>query len=522
MVRSCRLLACLEVLVLALLLLPSSTATAQPADVPIEHIVVIYLENHTFDNLYGKFPGANGLDEPGAQVPQSDKDGTVYQTLPQPFNNGSVSVDPDTSTATEPKGQDQSFPADLPNASFPINEYVPLDQLIPSPVHRFYQHQLQMNGGKMDRYVAWTDTGGLPMGYHGTEQLPLYPYARSYTLADNFFTGAFGGSMLNHFWLVCSCTPVWPDAPAASVAQPEFDAAGDLVGLPKDGVVTPDGYVVNDVQPFYHPYQADIPADARMPPQALPTIGERLSDAGVSWAWYAGGWNDALAGNPAPTFVFHHQPFVYFEQYADGTPAKAEHLKDEEDFLAGADDGSLPAVSFVKPIGKYDEHAGYSTVLESEEHAVELIEREQHAVELIERVKSSPDWDSTAIIVTYDDFGGWYDHVAPPLIDRWGPGGRVPMLLISPYARKGFVDHTLYDTTSILKFIEWRYGLEPLTDRDAGANNLLPAFDFSPPAARQALPESGGSISVLWPLASAGLASLGAVGVFLWRRTLQR
>ena len=238
-----------------------------------------------------------------------------------------------------------------------------------------------------------------------------------------------------------------------------------------------------------------------------------MSDAGVSWAWYAGGWNDALAGNPAPTFEFHHQPFVYFEQFADGTPAKAEHLKDEDDFVASLGNGSLPEVSFIKPVGEYDEHAGYSTVLSSE----------QHTADLIEQIKNTSYWEDTAIIVTYDDFGGWYDHVPPPVVDRWGPGGRVPMLLISPYARKEFVDHTLYDTTSILKFIEWRYGLQPLTGRDAGANNLLAAFDFGDSAAatQQGLPNSGGP-DVLLPGVLVGPAVLAAIGVILWQRLLQQ
>ncbi len=117
---------------LALLPLPSGAATTQPAaDVPIDHTVVIYLENHTFDNLYGKFPGANGLDQPGAQVPQVDKNGVIYQTLPQPFNA--------PKELPGPAGSDTRFPADLPNAPFPINRYVALDQLVPTPVHRFYQ-----------------------------------------------------------------------------------------------------------------------------------------------------------------------------------------------------------------------------------------------------------------------------------------------------------------------------------------------------------------------------------------------
>jgi acid phosphatase len=194
-----------------------------------------------------------------------------------------------------------------------------------------------------------------------------------------------------------------------------------------------------------------------------------LSDAGVTWAWFAGGWDDAVAGNPAPTFQFHHQPFSYFSRYGEGMPGRV-HLRDEEAFLTSLSDGSLPAVSFIKPLGIYDEHAGYSAIKAAE----------QHAVDLIQAVQNSPYWERSAIVVTYDDFGGWYDHVAPPPIDRWGPGGRVPAIVISPWARSGHVDSTPYDHTSILKFIAWRWGVPPLTTRDAMAWNLLPAFDFGP------------------------------------------
>jgi phospholipase C len=204
-----------------------------------------------------------------------------------------------------------------------------------------------------------------------------------------------------------------------------------------------------------------------MPPQLGPTIGDRLTDAGVSWAWYAGGWDDAVAGRPAPTFQFHHQPFSYFSRYGEGMPGRA-HVQDETRFLESLADGSLPSVAFIKPLGIYDEHAGYS--------AIEAAE--QHAADVIDAVQASPFWERAAIVVTYDDFGGWYDHVAPPPIDRWGPGGRVPAIIVSPWARKGFVDSTPYDHTSILKFIEWRWGVAPLSTRDAMAWNLLPAFDF--------------------------------------------
>jgi phospholipase C len=432
-------------------------ATPAPDDVPLDHIIVVFFENHTFDNLYGLFAGANGIVQPGAAVPQVDLEGNVYDTLPQVTNSEG-----------SPSGPDDRFPAELPNAPFLIDQFVSPHDIVPSSSHRFYQHQLQMNGGRMDRYIAWSDSGALPMGFYDTTRLPLYPYAREYTLADNVFTGAFGGSMLNHFWLIAAATPVWPDAPSDIVAEPVFGVDGALIDLMQDGDVTPDGFAVNDVQPWYHPYQAGTPDSHRMPPQTGLTIGDRLSEAGRTWAWYAGGWNDALAGHPADTFVYHHQPFVYYEQFADGTEAKAEHLRDETDFIAAVGGDTLPDVAFVKPLGIYDEHAGYSTVTASE----------RYVVELIERVKASPAWDRAAIIITYDDFGGWFDHVAPPVVDRWGPGGRVPTLIISPHAKKGFVDHTLYDHTSILKLIEWRFGLAPLTDRDAAANTMLAAFDF--------------------------------------------
>ena len=255
---------------------PGSPA-AGAAAIPIDHIIVIFLENHTFDNLYGLFPGANGIERPGAQVAQVDRTGQPYRILPPVIN------------ADPTRAADRRFPPDLPNRPFPINRYVSEREIVPSPVHRFYQHQLQMNGGRMDRYVAWTDSGALPMGYWETSRLPLARYAREYTLADNFFSAAFGGSYLNHMWLVCSCTPVFPNAPPRLVAQPLFDGAGRLLDLARDGDVTPDGFVVNDLQPLNLPHGVRVPAEERVPPQTFLTIGDRLSEAGVSWAWYAGG-----------------------------------------------------------------------------------------------------------------------------------------------------------------------------------------------------------------------------------------
>src|SRR5262249_35605494 len=155
-------------------------------------------------------------------------------------------------------------------------------------------------------------------------------------------------------------------------------------------------------------------------------------------------------------------------RYADGTAEKAEHLRDESEFMAGVNTGRLPAVSFVEPLGPENEHPGYTDVLSGE----------QHVVDLIAAIQRSPLWSSTVIIVTYDENGGFWDPVAPPLGDRWGPGARVPALVISPLARRHHVDHTIYDTTSILALIERRWHLKPLGIRDAAASPLENALTF--------------------------------------------
>ena len=420
----------------------------------INHVIVVYQENRGFESLYGWFPGANGLANADNAVPQFDKDGQPYATLPQPINSNLGAGVPDP-----------RFPSDLPVAPFDISQYVAPDDRTGDMVHRFYQEQLQIDGGQMDRWVAWTDAGGLVMGYYDGTNMPEGQLAQQYTLADNFFHGAFGGSFLNHFFLVCACAPQWPDAPASIVAQLGPD--GSLI---KDGQVTPDGYAVNTSYTINTPHPATVTDPAMLvPEQSMPTIGDRLNDAGVSWAWYSGGWNDAVAGNPDPLFQYHHQVFAFFANYADGTPGREAHLKDETDFFDALGRGTLPAVSFVKPLGADNEHPGYAS----------LAQGQQHVVDIVDAVQASPYWNDTLIVVTYDENGGSWDHVAPPVVDRWGPGSRVPTLVIGPFARRGFIDHTLYDTASILKTIEERWNLPPLGTRDANAADLTNALTSS-------------------------------------------
>ena len=443
----------LVLLSVALLAVACATATPRtpPAFAAIDHLVVIYQENWSFDGLLGKFPGADGIaSASAASLAQTDKDGRPYATLP-----------PSMDTRSTPPVVETRIPADLPVAPFDLARFVPTTSRTGNPIHRFYHQQNQINGARMDRFVAWTNVGGLVMSHYDATDMPLGRLAHEFVLADNFFHAAFGGSFLNHMWLVCACTPRWPDAPADLRAQ--LDAAGRMV---KDGEVTPDGYLVNTVYTRNTPHPACIAADHLVPSLTLTTIGDRLDDKGIAWAWYSGGWNDALAGTPHARFQFHHQPFAYLAKWADGTAARARHLRDESDFLADVAAARLPAVSFVKPLGIHNEHPNTS----------ELASGQQHMAELVQAVRASPLWPRTLVVITYDENGGRWDHVAPPVVDRWGPGVRVPTVIVSPLVKRGHVDHTRYDTTAILKLIETRWGLAPLGERDAAQQPLSGAF----------------------------------------------
>jgi acid phosphatase len=344
----------------------------------------------------------------------------------------------------------------------------------------------------------------------------------SYAIADNFFQAAFGGSFLNHQWLIAARSPEDPDAPANlhSQVDPEgFPRNTYPLYTPIPGVAYRDSdftvtcpapkptlacgnFAVNTMQPTNEPFGA---FGEKLVVQTHATIGDRLTAKGVDWAWYAGGWSNAAgdvngpgwtngAGptcsdpnhDPNPSFKFpkcpdnvfqyHHQPFSYFANYVPGTPGRA-HLQDEQafiDLLKQSHDAKkclLKPVSFVKPIGEQNEHPGYASEPEGSMHLVALLQ-------FIEGIACKKD---TLVVVTYDEFGGEWDHVPPPgqtggpagPHDVWGPGSRIPALLFAPGLKGNFVlDHTPHDTTSILATIEHRWKLDPLTDRDKAVADL--------------------------------------------------
>jgi phospholipase C len=315
-------------------------------------------------------------------------------------------------------------------------------------------------------------------------------------------------------WLACACAPYYPNAdknaakPSISAVEPDgvtlkttpTSPTSALSGAPKyvmSGNLTPDFYAVNTMQPAYQPSgnKAAPGGDARfadpsnattLPPQTSQTIGDLLSGKGISWAWYSGAWQAALDNAATVTykgpinFQAHHQPFNYFAAYAPGSVARAQHLRDGgvngTEFIKAIDAGTLPQVTFYKPQGNLNEHAGYADVEAGD----------RHIADVIHHLEQSPQWKNMVVVVTYDENGGFWDHAAPPKGDRWGPGSRIPALIVSPYAKTGTVDHTQYDTTSILRFITKRFGLPTLPGiaaRDAAGGykyeDLTEALDFA-------------------------------------------
>ena len=558
----------------------------------IGHIVVIYQENHSFDNLYGGWPRVRGLaTASAARTRQVKQDGTLFTCLPQDDVN-LTAPDPLSDQCQDTNPVDGStFHSHFFNQAratndgnpFRIDDYIPRTaRTCPDPatagpangvrdpnglpggctrdlVHRFYQEQYQLDGGRQDRYTTGSDALGLTQGYYATRRLPFYRFLHRrhhprYAISDAFFQAAFGGSFLNHQWLIAARTPYFTgalttgpddqhsitDTNGMPVSYPFYKATGAVKDTalteacpstpaqhdqpPRDaahGNSVCGDWAVNTIQPLSQPYSPGTALARRLPPQTAPTIGDRLSAAGRSWAWYAGGWSnaDGRVGRPGWTngtgpvargtnangcpdpqakatatwpfcpdnlFQYHHQPFNYFANYArsgqngDGAEpqARRRHLRDEEEFLAAARSSRgrchLRKVSFIKPVGAENEHPGYA----SEAHGSD------HLVRLVRAVERGACRTNTMVIVTYDEFGGQWDHMTPPgqggkagPADAWGPGTRIPALTIAPGLRRRFVvDHARHDTTSVMATIERRFHLSPVNSRDAAVRDLSTVF----------------------------------------------
>jgi acid phosphatase len=528
--RGLRFLSMIALVLVVTIPTPAGAASRSRGLSPYRNIVVIFQENHSFDNLYGGWgrvgrQRVDGVDRAdAAHTVQIDQQGEPYTCLEQ--NDVNLTSPPlPVSCSDVGHGITSAFD----NAPFTIDDYIgPDDTTCPlgryvqrgTPkgqggpggctedlVHRFYQEKYQINGGRQNRYVTGSDAIGLTMGTYDTTKLGIYEYlhaagAPHYVIADHFFQGANGGSFLNHQWLIAGRAPVVDPLPTTRIpSNSSLDVNGmpadyDRYDLsyppegpqPNDGNLTvkcTDGnvadytkacgnFAVNTVQPASAPRSSTGAAIPLIDDAKYPNIGDRLTAKGVSWAWYSGGWDAADSGQPGPLFQYHHQPFNYYADYAPGKPGRL-HLQDiDDDFLKAVAVGNLPRVSFVKPYGAENEHPGYASAADGSDYLVKLIKA----------IMAGPQADDTLVVLTYDEFGGQWDHVPPPgagsptkgAYDAFGPGTRIPALLVSARMTRSGVDHTVYDTTSILTTLEHQFRLAPVGIRDTRVPDLQSAI----------------------------------------------
>jgi phospholipase C len=407
-----------------------------PTTTPIKHFFYLMQENHSFDNYFGTYPGADGIPE------------------------------------------DVCLPVDLDDAAAGCVESSHVgNRAVTDLAHSQKTHDLQFNGGAMDGFAAAFDdpaAGEISMAYYDDRDIPWYwNVADNFVLFDRFFSSARGGSVRNHmFWVA---------------GVPGVEHGSDSV--PQGGWG-----------------------------DSIPTIFDRLQAAGISWKFYIQNYDPTVnirserVGDKGAQVVW--APLLAMDRFLNDEEL-ASHIVDMEEYYSDIENGTLPSVAFMVPSG-------------ASEHPPGSIQAGEAFVRtLVSSLTRSDAWESSAFLWTYDDWGGFYDHVEPPAVDRFGYGFRVPALLVSPYARKGHVDSTQLDFTSGLAFIAENWGVDPLATRDANANTFMSAFDFEQrprepvllPASRTKTEYKRASIAVLYPAYGAPIAMLVVLTWWSYRRS---
>ncbi|MGE5624402.1 MAG: phospholipase C [Bacillota bacterium] len=464
----------------------SDPARAFATNTPIKHIVVIFQENVSFDHYFATYPvAANPAGEPAFQA----RAGTPSVNGLGDFllNHNPNSANPARLDRSQPLTCDQD--------------------------HNYGAEQKAFDGGLMDKFVQFTDVEscgapdialpGLVMDYYdGNTVTALWNYAQHFALSDNSYGTVFGPSTPGAINLIAGQTHgATLTGPAGSVAN---------------------GTDIGDQDPSF-----DDCSNPNRPTLSLSgrNIGDLLNAKGISWGWFQGGFRPTgvnssgkavcgaitanVGGANIPDYSPHHEPFQYYASTSNphhlapssvsaiGGNGQANHQYDLQDFWAAAKAGNLPAVSFLKAKEAQDGHAGYSDPLDEQ----------QFIVNTINQLEQLPTWSSTAVVIAYDDSDGWYDHVMGPIVnqsadpandaldgaglcgtnstgvyqDRCGYGPRLPLLVISGWAKDNAVDHSVTNQSSILRFIEdnWQTGRIGDDSFDAKSNGLDSFFDFS-------------------------------------------
>jgi phospholipase C len=317
--------------------------------------------------------------------------------------------------------------------------------------HRSEEAIRAIDGGKMDGFDLLdngnVDGAMLPYTQMREEDISNYfAYARNFVLADRMFSSINGPSFPNHLFTVAAQS-------GSAINNPTPAMSGKAVANSKPGIWGCDSDPDDSVEVVNSNGEM-----TRQPPCFdFQTLADRLEAAGVSWKYYA-----PTRGQPG--YIWSALDAIKHIRFG---PLWAERVVPDGQFAEDARHGRLPAVSWLVT-GDASEHPPLSTCV-----------GENWTVAQLNALMEGPDWASTAVFITWDDFGGFYDHVAPPVLDNFSLGPRVPLLAISPYARKGTVTHTQYEFSSFLAFVEKRFHLPALTDRDRQANDMLDSFDFN-------------------------------------------
>ncbi|SHL40782.1 alkaline phosphatase family protein [Actinacidiphila paucisporea] len=512
---------------------------------PIKHLVVIFDENISFDHYFGSYPVA------------ANTDGTKF-----------------TAAKNTPKNIDTLSHAGLLKKN--PNQYAP-KRLGPSQAvtcdqnHNYGAEQYAANGGKADQYVQNTETStcsgglfgepGLVMDYYdGNTVTGLWNYAQHYSLGDNSYSTTYGPSTPGALNLVSGQTHgVISVDPKSGTENPTQTATPD-----KYTVLSPDakgvGTVINDPDPAFDDCSdASHTGSNALAVMQGKNVGDLLNKQGVTWGWFQGGFRPSTAwdgkagdyancqasthtnvgGAASVDYSPHHSPFQYYKSTSNphhlapentaeiGHDGQANHNYDLTDFDSALKAGNLPAVSFLKAAEFQDGHGAYS----------DPIDEQNFLIKEINQLQQSPEWKDTAVVISYDDSDGWYDHAyatpqngskdatvgsngkavdspacqagpasAGGYADRCGPGTRQPLLVVSPYSKVNSVDHTRTEQTSITKFIEDNWSTGRIGDAafDSRANSLNGAFDFKHPNNKQVLLNTDGSVKSVKPIDTHG------------------
>jgi phospholipase C len=395
---------------------PSSARLIERARRRIEHVVFIVKENRTFDHMYGRFPGADGATT-GVRC-----DGSVV---------------PLTRASLDSPGAEHSFAAGV----------------------------IAINGGQMncfDRIRSAGPRGDQPYVQYRRDQIPNYwALAERFVLADRFFSSIYGPTWVEHLWIVAAQSdrmvdnervPLGGGGDDGLIGGYCEDPTEWLYSFPKlsqaeerdifdleergDGLAIADRYYVE-----------------RWPCTDIRTLPDRLERAGISWRYYT-------------TDSPYYQALKAIRHIRFGPMWR--NVVPPDRFVPDAIAGRLPAVSWLIPPTPESDHPGYG----------DMCAGENWTVRIMNAIQQGPDWERTAVVITWDDFGGFYDHVPPPHVDIYGMGPRVPAIIAGPYARSGTIFSQVAEFSSVLRLIETIFDVRPLTDRDREANDLLGAFDF--------------------------------------------